>query len=49
MIQSRGTGRVGMLFGPVMVVWFITIGVLGVPLDSAGAAGAGGLQPAARA
>jgi KUP system potassium uptake protein len=30
MIQSRGTARVGMLFGPVMVVWFVTIAVLGV-------------------
>jgi KUP system potassium uptake protein len=30
MIQSRGTTRVGMLFGPVMVVWFVTIGVLGL-------------------
>ena len=30
MIQSRGTTRVGMLFGPVMVVWFATIAVLGV-------------------
>jgi KUP system potassium uptake protein len=30
MIQSRGTTRVGMLFGPVMVVWFITIGLLGL-------------------
>jgi len=30
MIQSRGTTRVGMLFGPVMVVWFITIAVLGL-------------------
>ena len=30
MIQSRGTTRVGLLFGPVMVVWFITIAVLGV-------------------
>ena len=29
-IQSRGTGRVGMLFGPVMVVWFVTIGTLGL-------------------
>jgi KUP system potassium uptake protein len=28
-IQSRGTGRVGALFGPVMLVWFVTIGVLG--------------------
>ncbi len=29
-IQSRGTAAVGRLFGPVMVVWFITIGVLGI-------------------
>jgi KUP system potassium uptake protein len=30
MIQSRGTTHVGMLFGPVMVVWFATIAVLGL-------------------
>ena len=29
-IQRHGTGRVGALFGPVMVVWFATLGVLGV-------------------
>ena len=29
-IQSRGTGTVGKIFGPVMVVWFIAIGVLGI-------------------
>jgi KUP system potassium uptake protein len=29
-IQSRGTRRVGMLFGPVMIVWFVTIAILGV-------------------
>jgi KUP system potassium uptake protein len=28
-VQSRGTGTVGKLFGPVMVVWFATIGTLG--------------------
>ena len=28
-IQSQGTGLVGRLFGPVMVVWFVTIGALG--------------------
>ncbi len=28
-VQSRGTGVVGRIFGPVMVVWFATIGVLG--------------------
>jgi KUP system potassium uptake protein len=29
-IQSQGTHRIGRLFGPVMVVWFSVIGVLGV-------------------
>jgi KUP system potassium uptake protein len=29
-IQRHGTGRVGALFGPVMVVWFVTLAVLGV-------------------
>ncbi len=28
-IQSRGTGRVGRLFGPIMALWFATIGILG--------------------
>jgi KUP system potassium uptake protein len=28
-LQRHGTDRVGKLFGPVMVVWFITIAVLG--------------------
>jgi KUP system potassium uptake protein len=30
LIQSRGTERVGALFGPVMVVWFVTIAALGI-------------------
>jgi KUP system potassium uptake protein len=29
-IQSRGTAAVGRLFGPVMVVWFLTLGILGL-------------------
>jgi KUP system potassium uptake protein len=29
-LQKRGTDRVGGLFGPIMVVWFVTLGVLGV-------------------
>ncbi|MFE7800350.1 potassium transporter Kup [Nocardia sp. NPDC057440] len=29
-VQSRGTAAVGRLFGPVMILWFVTIGVLGV-------------------
>ena len=28
-VQSRGTGLVGRIFGPIMVVWFATIGLLG--------------------
>jgi KUP system potassium uptake protein len=28
-VQKRGTGAVGALFGPVMLVWFLTIGSLG--------------------
>jgi KUP system potassium uptake protein len=28
-IQSRGTAQVGRLFGPVMVVWFIVLAVMG--------------------
>ncbi len=28
-IQSRGTGVMGRFFGPVMLLWFVTIGVLG--------------------
>ena len=30
MLQKRGTGTVGKLFGPIMVVWFLTIGALGL-------------------
>ncbi|ASC07180.1 putative potassium transport system protein kup (plasmid) [Acetobacter pasteurianus subsp. pasteurianus] len=29
-IQFHGTGRIGIIFGPVMVVWFLMIGILGV-------------------
>lgn len=29
-IQSRGTGSVGRMFGPLMLVWFFVIGALGV-------------------
>jgi KUP system potassium uptake protein len=29
-LQRLGTGRVGRLFGPVMLVWFVVIGVCGV-------------------
>ncbi|MFI5784030.1 potassium transporter Kup [Nocardia sp. NPDC051570] len=30
MVQRRGTAVVGRLFGPVMIVWFVTIGALGI-------------------
>ena len=29
-IQARGTARVGLLFGPVMMIYFVAIAVLGV-------------------
>ena len=28
-LQHRGTGKVGLLFGPVMLVWFLVIGISG--------------------
>ncbi len=28
-VQSRGTGSVGRIFGPVMAVWFLVLAVLG--------------------
>ena len=30
LMQSRGTGNLGLLFGPVMCLWFIVLGVLGL-------------------
>jgi KUP system potassium uptake protein len=30
LLQHRGTAGVGAMFGPVMIVWFVTIGVLGI-------------------
>ena len=29
-VQKRGTGSVGALFGPIMIVWFATLALLGV-------------------
>jgi KUP system potassium uptake protein len=29
-VQKRGTSGIGRVFGPIMVVWFLTIGVLGL-------------------
>src|SRR3954469_19260181 len=30
LVQSRGTGSVGNLFGPIMCLWFLTLAVLGI-------------------
>jgi len=30
LLQYRGTAKVGALFGPIIMVWFITIGVIGL-------------------
>ncbi|MGA8401688.1 MAG: KUP/HAK/KT family potassium transporter [Stellaceae bacterium] len=29
-VQNRGTARIGGVFGPVMLIWFIVIGILGI-------------------
>jgi len=29
-VQRRGTADIGMVFGPIMVIWFISIGILGL-------------------
>ncbi len=29
-IQKRGSGRVGLVFGPIMCLWFVSIAVLGI-------------------
>jgi KUP system potassium uptake protein len=29
-VQSRGTGKVAAFFGPIMLVWFLTLAVLGI-------------------
>ena len=29
MFQSYGTNKVGLLFGPIMLIWFLTLGLLG--------------------
>src|SRR5215471_9435080 len=30
MIQKRGTARVGRLFGPIMIVWFVALAIIGM-------------------
>ena len=31
LMQRRGTGGIGVVFGPIMVVWFLTIAMAGLP------------------
>jgi KUP system potassium uptake protein len=31
MLQRQGSGAVGWLFGPVMLIWFLSIAVIGIP------------------
>jgi KUP system potassium uptake protein len=31
LVQRRGTGGIGAIFGPIMIVWFLTLIALGVP------------------
>jgi len=30
LVQPRGTGKIGAIFGPVMIVWFTTLSLLGI-------------------
>ncbi len=34
-LQHKGTAKVGMIFGPIVVVWFFAIGILGIHAISA--------------
>ena len=43
--SGRGTARVGSVFGPVMVVWFVCIALLGRARACRGSVGARGHQP----
>ena len=29
-VQKKGTGKIGVVFGPVMLLWFVTLGVMGL-------------------
>ena len=40
LMQKRGTGGIGAIFGPTMLVWFVSIAALGVPCDRAPPRGA---------
>jgi KUP system potassium uptake protein len=44
-IQSRGTGDIGKIFGPIMMLWFSSIGILGVIYIARDPAILGALSP----
>ncbi|MDP3559201.1 MAG: KUP/HAK/KT family potassium transporter [Legionellaceae bacterium] len=31
MAQSHGSGHIGAVFGPILLIWFLVIGILGIP------------------
>jgi len=31
LMQKRGTGRIGAVFGPIMIIWFFTLAAIGLP------------------
>ena len=45
LLQARGTADVGRLFGPVMLLWFVVLGVLGAWQIAKQPGGAAGHQP----
>jgi KUP system potassium uptake protein len=44
-LQRRGTGAIGRLFGPVMIIWFATLAVLGLMSIVANPAVVGAINP----
>jgi len=45
LVQKKGTGRLGMMFGPVMVLWFLTLGIFGAMGIARNPAVLGSLSP----
>lgn len=44
-VQARGTGFIGRIFGPVMLIWFVAIAVLGAAAIARHPAALGALDP----
>ena len=45
-VQRKGTSRIGRIFGPVMIVWFISLGALGIRQIAEAPQVLAGLSPA---